>query len=199
MNKLRQKELTQSFINKPCSLYITDRALKIVDRMSQVKILNHFVSFLFVDRTFFFVFLKNVAESIPLENIDPTCLESETPDTLNDIFMYRLYERHSNQLNNSTHSTNSYDRMSTVVVFKCSNKESKVLVDSIRSAAAKQLRQPRRSVNRILTMICHRHFLLLSVLDQNRVPLRAIEQDRCLFMLLHLLKRSSLIHRHRHR
>jgi len=130
VNKLRQKELTQSFINKPCSLYITDRALKIVDRMSQ-----------------------NVAESIPLENIDPTCLESETPDTLNDIFMYRLYERHSNQLNNSTHSTNSYDRMSTVVVFKCSNKESKVLVDSIRSAAAKQLRQPRsaRSESRTAT------------------------------------------------
>ena len=58
MNKLRQKELTQSFINKPCSLYITDRALKIVDRMSQVKILNHFVSFLFVDRTFSFLLFK---------------------------------------------------------------------------------------------------------------------------------------------
>ena len=36
VSKLRQKERTQSFINKPCSLYVTDRALIIFDRATQV-------------------------------------------------------------------------------------------------------------------------------------------------------------------
>ena len=36
VSKLRQKEQTQSFINKPCSLFITDRTLVIFDRGTQV-------------------------------------------------------------------------------------------------------------------------------------------------------------------
>jgi hypothetical protein len=37
VSKLRQKEQTQSFINKPCSLFVTDRSLVIFDRAAQVK------------------------------------------------------------------------------------------------------------------------------------------------------------------
>jgi hypothetical protein len=37
VSKLRQKEQTQSFINKPCSLFVTDRFLIIFDRGTQVK------------------------------------------------------------------------------------------------------------------------------------------------------------------
>jgi hypothetical protein len=36
VSKLRQKEQTQSFINKPCSLFVTDRTLVIFDRGTQV-------------------------------------------------------------------------------------------------------------------------------------------------------------------
>ena len=36
VSKLRQKEQTQSFINKPCSLFVTDRSLVIFDRATQV-------------------------------------------------------------------------------------------------------------------------------------------------------------------
>jgi hypothetical protein len=34
--KLRQQEQTQSLINKPCILYVKDRSLLIVDRMTKV-------------------------------------------------------------------------------------------------------------------------------------------------------------------
>jgi hypothetical protein len=37
VSKLRQKEQTQSFIDKPCSLFVTDRSLIIFDRGTQVK------------------------------------------------------------------------------------------------------------------------------------------------------------------
>ncbi len=37
VSKLRQKEQTQSFINKPCSLFVTDRSFVIFDRGTQVK------------------------------------------------------------------------------------------------------------------------------------------------------------------
>ncbi len=37
VSKLRQKEQTQSFINKPCTLFVTDRSLIIFDRGAQVK------------------------------------------------------------------------------------------------------------------------------------------------------------------
>lgn len=37
VSKLRQKEQTQSFINKPCSLFVSDRSLIIYDRGSHVK------------------------------------------------------------------------------------------------------------------------------------------------------------------
>lgn len=36
VTKLRQKEQTQSFINKPCSLFITERSFIIFDRGTQV-------------------------------------------------------------------------------------------------------------------------------------------------------------------
>ncbi len=36
VNKLRQKEQTQSFINKPCSLFVTERSFIIFDRGTQV-------------------------------------------------------------------------------------------------------------------------------------------------------------------
>ena len=36
VSKLRQKEQTQSFINKPCSLFVTDRSLIVFDRGTQV-------------------------------------------------------------------------------------------------------------------------------------------------------------------
>ena len=36
VTKLRQKEQTQSFINKPCSLFITERSFVIFDRGTQV-------------------------------------------------------------------------------------------------------------------------------------------------------------------
>jgi hypothetical protein len=50
VSKLRQKEQTQSFINKPCSLFVTDRTLVIFDRATQVrknKTNNSFDSFFF--------------------------------------------------------------------------------------------------------------------------------------------------------
>lgn len=37
VSKLRQKEQTQSFINKPCSLFVTDRALIVFDRATNVR------------------------------------------------------------------------------------------------------------------------------------------------------------------
>ncbi|CAF0898529.1 unnamed protein product [Adineta steineri] len=119
VSKLRQKEQTQSFINKPCSLLVTDRSLIIYDRGTQV-----------------------IAETIPLENVDPTCVYSDVPDTLNDIFMYRLYDRHSSTATNQSTSSHKND-LSSVIVFKCTNKESKLLVDSIRNASGKLLKTPR--------------------------------------------------------
>ena len=54
VSKLRQKEQTQSFINKPCSLFVTDRALVIFDRGTQVPL-----SFIF-NSSLFFVFLRQL-------------------------------------------------------------------------------------------------------------------------------------------
>ncbi|CAF1571348.1 unnamed protein product, partial [Didymodactylos carnosus] len=108
VTKLRQKEQTQSFINKPCSLFITDRYLVIYDKLT-----------------------NTIAESIQLEDVDPTCVHAEVPDTLNDIFMFR-----------QTDGTNS--PQSTVVVFKCNNNEARTLVDSIRNATGKPLKNKGR-------------------------------------------------------
>lgn len=90
--------------------------------------------------------LKIIAETIPLENVDPTCVHADTPDTLNDIFMYRLLDR---QLaSTSSHASNSTQTDSSpVVVFKCSNNEAKALVDSIRTANGKPLKHLKRFVN----------------------------------------------------
>ncbi|CAF2634063.1 unnamed protein product [Rotaria sp. Silwood2] len=116
VGKLRHKEQTQSFINKPCSLFVTDRSLIIFDRASQV-----------------------IAETIPLENVDPTCVHADVPDTLNDIFMYRLLDRHLATTASYGSSTNTNDS-SSVIVFKCSNNEAKILVDSIRTSTGKPLK-----------------------------------------------------------
>ncbi|CAF1901629.1 unnamed protein product [Rotaria magnacalcarata] len=116
VSKLRQKEQTRSFINKSCSLFVTDRSLVIFDRVSQV-----------------------VAETIPLENVDPTCVHADVPDTLNDIFMYRLLDRQLATTTSHASSTNNSDS-SSVIVFKCSNNEAKMLVDSIRTATGKPLK-----------------------------------------------------------
>ncbi|UJR33285.1 hypothetical protein I4U23_020737 [Adineta vaga] len=116
VSKLRQKEQTQSFINKPCSLFVTDRSLIIYDRGRNV-----------------------IAESIPLETVDPTCVYADGPDPLNDIFMYRLHERQST----TTTSNSKNNELTPVIVFKCSNKESKLLVDSIRNTSTKLLKSPR--------------------------------------------------------
>ncbi|CAF3557772.1 unnamed protein product [Rotaria sp. Silwood1] len=116
VSKLRQKEQTQSFINKPCSLFVTDRSLVIFDRASQV-----------------------IAETIPLENVDPTCVHADVPDTLNDIFMYRLIDRQLVTTMSNASSTNN-NESSSVIVFKCSNNEAKILVDSIRTSTGKPLK-----------------------------------------------------------
>ncbi|CAF0906371.1 unnamed protein product, partial [Adineta ricciae] len=95
VSKLRQKEQTQSFINKPCSLFVTDRALIIYDRAR-----------------------NTIAESIPLETVDPTCVYADAPDPLNDIFMYRVHDRHS-----ATTSSSKNNELTPVIVFKCTNKD----------------------------------------------------------------------------
>jgi hypothetical protein len=119
VNKLRQKEQTQSFINKPCSLFVTERFFIIFDRGTQV-----------------------IAETIPLDNVDPTCVYSESPDTLNDIFMYRLLDRRLNTTTSQASNTNTHESTS-VIVFKCSNKESKLLVDTIRNTVGRTLKSHR--------------------------------------------------------
>jgi len=78
-----------------------------------------------------------------LENVDPTCVHADVPDTLNDIFMYRLFDRQLTTTTSHASSTNSNDA-SPVVVFKCANNEARALVDSIRTATGKPLKYPRR-------------------------------------------------------
>ncbi|CAF0892941.1 unnamed protein product [Adineta steineri] len=119
VSKLRQKEQTQSFINKPCSLYVTDRSLIIFDRGTQV-----------------------IAETIPLECVDPTCVHADVPDTLNDIFMYRILDQKLVSTTSQTSSVTSTDS-SSVVVFKCSNNEARGLVDNIRTTTSKPLKHPK--------------------------------------------------------
>ncbi|CAF4833581.1 unnamed protein product [Rotaria sp. Silwood1] len=119
VSKLRQKEQTQKFINKPCSLFVNDRNFIIYDRATQV-----------------------IAEIIPLENVDPTCVYSDEQDTLNDIFMYRILDRHLTPTTSQASNSNS-NELTHAIVFKCSNKESRHLVDSIRSANGKSLKGSR--------------------------------------------------------
>ncbi|CAF1266520.1 unnamed protein product [Rotaria sordida] len=132
VSKLRQKEQTRSFINKPCSLFITDRALVIFDRASQV-----------------------IAESIPLENVDPTCVHADVPDTLNDIFMYRFIDRQLTPVVSHGSGANSSDS-SSVIVFKCSNNEAKMLVDSIRTSTGKPLKNMKSTYIDARSVIEHR-------------------------------------------
>ncbi|CAF0750936.1 unnamed protein product [Rotaria sordida] len=119
VSKLRQKEQTQKFINKPCSLFVTDRSFIIFDRATQI-----------------------IAETIPLENVDPTCVYSDEQDTLNDIFMYRVLDRHLTSIASQASNSNS-NELTHAIVFKCSNKESKLLVDNIRSVNGKPLKSSR--------------------------------------------------------
>lgn len=120
MAKLRQKEQTQSFINKSCSLFVTERSFIIYDRTAQV-----------------------IAETIPLENLDPICVYSDTIGTLNDIFMYRLFDRNLTHRSTSQASNSTSRESTSVIVFKCSNKDSIHLVDQIRNASGKTLKHPR--------------------------------------------------------
>jgi hypothetical protein len=56
--------------------------------------------------------------------------------------MYRLLDRQL-KTTASQASSNSTDA-SPVVVFKCANNEARILVDSIRTATGKPLKQPKR-------------------------------------------------------
>jgi hypothetical protein len=89
------------------------------------------------------MYKQAIAETVPLENVDPTCVYSESPDTLNDIFMYRVVDRHLLTPTNQANSSTIKDSPS-VIVFKCSNKYSRLLVDNIRNANGKPLRSARR-------------------------------------------------------
>jgi hypothetical protein len=84
-----------------------------------------------------------IAETVPLENVDPTCVYAETQDTLNDIFMYRVLDRHLATTSSQTNNSNNHESTS-VIVFKCTNKDSKLLVDNIRNTSGKTLKNPRR-------------------------------------------------------
>jgi hypothetical protein len=57
--------------------------------------------------------------------------------------MYRLFDRQLASTASQTSSTTSSDS-SPVVVFKCSNNEAKILVDSIRTSNGKPLKHPKR-------------------------------------------------------
>jgi len=59
--------------------------------------------------------------------------------------MYRLYDRHLAPTASQPSSSKS-NELSSVIVFKCTNKDSKILVDSIRNANGKPLVTPRRYV-----------------------------------------------------
>ncbi|CAF3092264.1 unnamed protein product [Rotaria socialis] len=132
VSKLRQKEQTQKFINKPCSLFVNDRSFIIFDRGAQV-----------------------IAETIPLENVDPTCVYSDAQDTLNDIFMYRVLDRHIATASQASNSNSN--ELTHAIVFKCSNKESKLLVDNIRNATGRPLKSYRSTRSETRSTIDH-HF-----------------------------------------
>jgi hypothetical protein len=57
--------------------------------------------------------------------------------------MYRLFDRQLLSTTSQASSTNSNDS-APVVVFKCSNNEARVLVDTIRTATGKPLKQLKR-------------------------------------------------------
>lgn len=78
-----------------------------------------------------------------MENVDPTCVHADVPDQLNDIFMYRLFDRQLTTTASQASSTNSNDA-SPVVVFKCASNEARILVDGIRTAIGKPIKQPKR-------------------------------------------------------
>jgi hypothetical protein len=58
--------------------------------------------------------------------------------------MYRSFDRHAGGTNISQNSTSNSNETSPVIVFKCSNQDSRFLVDSIRTANGKLLKNPRR-------------------------------------------------------
>ena len=87
-----------------------------------------------------------VAETISLENVAPTCVYSEAAGTLNDIFMYRLFDRNLTHRSTSQASNSTSQESTSVIVFKCSNKDSIYLVDQIRNTPGKTLKHPRRFI-----------------------------------------------------
>jgi hypothetical protein len=78
--------------------------------------------------------------------------------------MYRLFDRHLGTTTHQVNNSNTHESTS-VIVFKCINKESKLLVDSIRNGNGKTLKNFRR-----LFKFCFLLFILIfylfSVLDQ---------------------------------
>ncbi len=78
-----------------------------------------------------------------MENVDPTCVHADVPDRLNDIFMYRLLDRHVTAVS-SQNSSIFGNETSPVVVFKCANNEARILVDSIRNTIGKPLKNLKR-------------------------------------------------------
>jgi hypothetical protein len=60
--------------------------------------------------------------------------------------MYRLLDRRLNTTTSQASNTNTHESTS-VIVFKCSNKESKLLVDTIRNTVGRTLKSHRRLVH----------------------------------------------------
>ena len=58
--------------------------------------------------------------------------------------MYRSFDRPLGGANISPNSTLNTNDSSPVIVFKCTNQDSRFLVDSIRNANGKFLKNPRR-------------------------------------------------------
>ena len=102
--------------------------------------------------------------------------------------MYRSIERRLNSsvvTTNQTNHSNTHESTS-VIVFKCSNKESRLLVETIRGSGGKSLKTPRRfgDKNVFYSQIASSFF---SVYDQIHEVL-SIVREECL----------SMIHNHSH-
>jgi len=57
--------------------------------------------------------------------------------------MYRLFDRHITTTASQASNSNNHES-TPVIVFKCSNKESKLLVDTIRNTVGRKIKHQRR-------------------------------------------------------
>jgi hypothetical protein len=80
--------------------------------------------------------------------------------------MYRLFDRRLNTTSSQVSNSTTHESTS-VIVFKCSNKESKLLVDTIRSTLGRTLKSHRRFVS----IIFHIH-IFLSIFSHRVEPPR---------------------------